>query len=198
MTGVEQTAERGAAGSEQSATDQAKERVQETAEQMGQKAQEVRGQAGDRVRQELDLRSTQAGGQVSTTAAAIRRVGEELRQDGNQGVAKYADQMAERVERLGSYLSQSSADRMLHDAESFARRQPWLVTLGGAAAGFLASRFVKASSANRYQRYDAENGNSAAALASPPTRDPGTVPSAQPDSAISTVTGERSAGRGQL
>src|SRR5215204_3806994 len=67
MTGVEQTAERGAAGSEQSASDQAKERVQETAEQMGQKAQEVRGQAGDRVRQELDLRSTQAGGQVSTT-----------------------------------------------------------------------------------------------------------------------------------
>ena len=198
MSGMEQTAERGAAGSEQSATDQAKERVQETAGQMGQKAQEVRGQAGDRVRQELDLRSTQAGGQVSTTAAAIRRVGEELRQDGNQGVAKYADQVADRVERLGSYLSQSSADRMLHDAESFARRQPWLVALGGAAAGFLASRFVKASSASRYERYDAENGNSPAALASPPSRDLGTVPSGQPDPAISTVTGERSAGRGQL
>ena len=43
MTGVEQTAERGAASYEHSATDQAKERVQETAEQMGQKAQEVRG-----------------------------------------------------------------------------------------------------------------------------------------------------------
>ena len=198
MTGVEQTAERGAASYEHSATDQAKERVQETAEQMGQKAQEVRGQAGDRLRQELDTRSTQAGEQVSTTAGAIRRVGEQLREEGNQGVAKYADQVAERAERLGSYLSQSNADRMLHDIENFARRQPWLAALGGATIGFLASRFVKASSANRYQRYDAENGNSPAALASPPARDLGTVPSDQPGPAISTATGERGAGRGQL
>jgi ElaB/YqjD/DUF883 family membrane-anchored ribosome-binding protein len=198
MSGVEQTAESGAAGSEQSATEQAKERVQETAQQMGEKAQAVRGQAGDRFRQELDSRSSQAGEQVSTTADAIRRVGQQLREDGNQGVAKYADQVAERVERLGRYLSQSSADRVLHDAESFARRQPWLVALGAAAVGFLASRFVKASSANRYQQYDAASGNSTAALASLPTRDPGAVTSGRPGAAISSATGERSAGRGEL
>jgi ElaB/YqjD/DUF883 family membrane-anchored ribosome-binding protein len=195
MTDMKQTAESGA-GSEQSATEEAKERVHETAQQMGQKAQEVRSQAGDRLRHELDSRSRQAGEQVLTTASAIHRVGEQLREDGNPSVAKYADQVAERVERLGRYLSQSSADRMLHDAESFARRQPWLVALGGAAVGFLASRFVKASSANRYQRYDAGNGNSPAALASPPTGDPGTVSSGEP-AAISSATGERSAGRGQ-
>jgi ElaB/YqjD/DUF883 family membrane-anchored ribosome-binding protein len=195
MTDMKQTAESGA-GSEQSATEEAKERVHETAQQMGQKAQEVRSQAGDRLRHELDSRSRQAGEQVLTTASAIHRVGEQLREDGNPSVAKYADQVAERVERLGRYLSQSSADRMLHDAESFARRQPWLVALGGAAVGFLASRFVKASSANRYQRYDAGNGNSPAALASPPTGDPGTASSGEP-AAISSATGERSAGRGQ-
>jgi ElaB/YqjD/DUF883 family membrane-anchored ribosome-binding protein len=198
MTDVKQTAESGAADSEQSATNEARERVHETAQQMGQKAQEVRSQAGDRLRDELDSRSRQAGEQVSSTAGAIRRVGEQLREDGNPGVAKYADQVAERVERLGRYLSQSSADGILHDAESFARRQPWLVALGGAAVGFLASRFVKASSANRYQRYDAGNGNSPAALASPPTPDPGTVSSGEPLPAISSATGERSAGRGQL
>ena len=196
MTDMKQTAESGA-GPEQSATEEAKERVHETAQQMGQKVQEVRSQAGDRLRHELDSRSRQAGEQALTTASAIHRVGEQLREDDwNSSVAKYAEQVAERVERLGRYLSQSSADRVLHDAESFARRQPWLVALGGAAVGFLASRFVKASSANRYQRYDAENGNSPAALASPPTRDPGTVSSGE-TAAISSATGERSAGRGQ-
>ena len=181
MTGVKQTAEGGAAGSEQSTTEQAKERVQETAQQVGQKAQEVRGQAGERVRKELDTRSTQAGEQVSTTAEAIRRLGEQLRKDGNHGVANYADQVAERVERLGSYLSQSNADRVLHDVESFARRQPWLVAFGGAAAGFLASRFVKASSANRYRETNEGNGSGPAALPARATGDPAMAAIGEPE-----------------
>jgi ElaB/YqjD/DUF883 family membrane-anchored ribosome-binding protein len=194
MTDVKQPAAGGSHGSAQSTTGQAKERVEETAQQVGQKAQEVRDQAGERVRKELDTRSTQAGEQVSTTADAIRRIGEQMRDGGNHGVAKYAEQVADRVERLGTYLTQSSADRVLHDVESFARRQPWLVALGGAAVGFLASRFVKASSATRYQRSDAEN-RSRATLPSGPARDAGTVSSGV---AISPATGERSAGRGQL
>ena len=194
MTGVKQTAEGGAAGSEQSTTEQAKERVQETAQEVGQKAQEVRGRAGERVRTELDTRSTQAGEQVSTTAEAIRRLGEQLRKDGNPGVANYADQVAERVERLGSYLSHSNADRVLHDVESFARRQPWLVAFGGVAAGFLASRFVKASSANRYRKTNAGNGSGPAALPARATGDPATAATGQPGG----VTGGRSEGRGDL
>ena len=194
MTGVKQTAEGGAAGSEQSTTEQAKERVQETAQQVGEKAQEVRGQAGERVRKELDTRSSQAGEQVSATAEAIRRVGEQLHEEGNHGVAKYADQVAERVERLGSYLSQANADHVLHDLEGFARRQPWLVAFGGAAAGFLASRFVKASSANRYRETHAGNGSGPAALPARATGDPAMAATGAPDG----VTGGRSEGRGDL
>ena len=194
MTDVKQPAAGGAAGSEQSTTEQAKERVQETVQQVGQKAQEVRGQAGERVRKELDTRSSQAGEQVSTTAEAIRRLGEQLRKDGNHGEANYADQVAERVERLGSYLSQSNADRVLHDVESFARRQPWLVAFGGAAAGFLASRFVKASSANRYRETNEGNGSGPAALPARATGDPAMAATGEP----SGVTGGRSEGRGDL
>jgi ElaB/YqjD/DUF883 family membrane-anchored ribosome-binding protein len=197
MTDVKQPVA-GAHGSEHSTTEQAKERVQGTAQQVGQKAQEVRDQAGERVRKELDTRSTEAGEQVSTTADAIRRVGEQMREDGNQGVAKYAEQVADRVERLGTYLTQSSADRVLHDVESFARRRPWLAALGGAAVGFLASRFVKASSATRYQRSYAENGSSRATLPYAPARGAGTALSGEPGVAIGPATDERSAGRGQL
>src|SRR3954468_21416844 len=84
----------GASGSGKSATDQTKEVVQETAqqvqEQVGQKAQEVRSQAGTRVRDELDTRSTQAGEQVTATANAIRRVSQQLREEGQEAPAKYA------------------------------------------------------------------------------------------------------------
>jgi gas vesicle protein len=136
--------------------EQAKEKVQETAQQVGQKAQEVKGQAGERVRGEIDARSTQAGEQVSSTADAIRRVGGQLREEGKDMPAKLADQAAERAERLGRYLTEADADRMLRDLESMARRRPWLAGLGGVVAGFLASRFVKASGS---RRYEAQAGN---------------------------------------
>ena len=53
--------------------------------------------------------------------------------------------LAERTERLGGYLSSANSDRLLRDVEGFARRQPWLMAAAGATAGFLASRFLKAS-----------------------------------------------------
>jgi ElaB/YqjD/DUF883 family membrane-anchored ribosome-binding protein len=146
---VTQTAQPTPAGPEQGTAEQAMEKAQETAQQVqqqaGQKAQELKSQAGSKLRTELDNRSTQAGEQVSSTAAAFRRVGEELRGEQKDGPARLADQVADRAERVGRYLTESDGERILRDLEQFARRRPWLVAVTGAAAGFLASRFVKAS-----------------------------------------------------
>jgi hypothetical protein len=79
-------------------------------------------------------------------------VSDQLREQGKEGPAKLAQQAADRTERLGSYLEESDADRILSDIEQFARRNPWAVVAGGLAAGFVASRFLKASSSDRYQR----------------------------------------------
>jgi len=136
---------------EQSTTEQAKEKVQETAQQVQDKAQEMKGQAGDRVRQELDTRSTQAGSQLQFTADAMRRTGKQLRDEEKEGPAKVIDMVAERAERLGNYMTGAKADQIVRDIEDFARRQPWLVAVGGATLGFLASRFTKASSSRRYE-----------------------------------------------
>lgn len=134
---------------EQSTTEQAKEKVQETAgqvqAQVGQKAQEVRGQTAQTIRQQLDSRSTQAGEQVTATADALRRVSGQLRQEGNATPAQYAERAAEPVERLGRYLTESNGERILRDAEQFARRRPWVTVLGGATLGFFVARFIKAS-----------------------------------------------------
>jgi hypothetical protein len=142
-------------GSAQQATDQAKQKAGEVAGQAQEKAQEAAGQAKSRARDEIDRRSTDAGEQVSTTAQDLRSVGDTLREQGKDTPARIADQAADRAERLGGYLKESDADRILNDVEDFARRQPWVVVAGGLAVGFMAARFLKASSSERYQQRSA-------------------------------------------
>ena len=79
--------------------------------------------------------------------------------------------MADRSERLGAYLSRTDGDGLLRDVEEIARRQPWLVAGAGALAGFMASRFVKATSGNRYrhEHVGLRSGTTASSRAAVPT-----------------------------
>jgi ElaB/YqjD/DUF883 family membrane-anchored ribosome-binding protein len=126
-----------------SSAEQAKEKAQE-------KAQEATQQARRTLRDQVDSRSTQAGEQISQQASDVRSLSQELRSQGKEGPAKMAEQAADRAERMGSYLTRSDADRILDDIEDFARSNPWAVMVGGLAVGFVASRFLKASSGDRY------------------------------------------------
>jgi hypothetical protein len=82
----------------------------------------------------------------------VRSVADELRKQGKDQPAKLAEQAAARVERVGGYLQESDADRILRDVEDFGRQKPWVVALGGVALGFVAGRFLKASSAQRFEQ----------------------------------------------
>jgi hypothetical protein len=151
-------------GSGQSAASDAKEQAQEKAQQVaGQakdQAQQAAGQGKQRAKTLIDERSTQAGEQVSTQASDIRTVGQKLREEGKEGPAKLADQAADRVERLGSYLTGSNADRILQDLEDLGRKSPTAVIAGGIALGFAASRFLKASASERYVQRSSSAGRS--------------------------------------
>jgi ElaB/YqjD/DUF883 family membrane-anchored ribosome-binding protein len=152
----------GGAQSESSgATDQARDKAGEVAGQAQEKAQELAGQASDqakqaagqareRVRDQVDQRSTQAGEQVTSQASDIRTVAQKLREEGKDKPAQLAEQAADRVESVGSYLTRADADTILHDIEDFGRQRPWAIIAAGAALGFAASRFLKASSSDRY------------------------------------------------
>ena len=133
--------------SESSTTGQAKEKAQ---------AQEAAGQAkqkaGSQLRSQVDQRSTDAGHRVGGLASDVRAVEESLREQGKDQPAKLAEQAADRAERLGSYLKESDADRILGDVEDFGRRQPWAVIAGGVVVGLVASRFLKSSSIDRYEK----------------------------------------------
>src|SRR3954463_8862051 len=129
-----------------STTEQAKEKAQET-------AQQAAGQAKNRITEQVDQRSTEAGHRVSSMAQDARSVADELRNQGKDQPAKLAEQAAQRAESLGDYLQRADGDRILRDLEDFGRRQPWAVIAGGVALGFAASRFLKASSSRRYEEH---------------------------------------------
>ena len=154
MAEVSTPPERGTAPSSQDeqngAAAQAQEKAQEVVGQAQEKAQEAKQQAGGKLREQVDQRSNEAGEQVTTAASDLRTVGEQLREQGKETPAKLAEQAAERTDQLGSYLTESDADKILRDVEDFARRQPWAVVAGGLVLGFAASRFLKASSSQRY------------------------------------------------
>ena len=173
MTEITQERRAPADGSqEQSATEQAKQKVQEAGgevrQQAGQKAQELRAQAGGEVRRQLDDRSTQAGKEATATADALRRVGDQLRQEGKTGTAQYAERAAQPVERVGRYLTEADGERLLRDAEQFARRRPWVAVLGGATLGFLVARFIKASGTDDAAASSSVPSTQAALPAAPP------------------------------
>jgi len=130
---------------------QAASQVEEAAASAQQTAGELKQQGRSKLGETLDQRTTQVGGQARQMAQALRRSGEQLREqaDGKQ-VAGVAEGVAERIEGLGGYLERTSGDELLRDVEDFARRRPWIVAGAGLMIGLAASRFLKASSERRY------------------------------------------------
>lgn len=161
------------AQSSTSTTEQATERLGEGAEQIQEKASEAKARTRDRLREQIDTRSTETGEQMTSTASALRQTAERLRTEQRGPQAKVLDQIADRTERFGRYLTETDGDRLLRDVERIARQRPWLVAGGGTVLGFLAARFTKASSSRRYE----ENGRSASELHSRPALPQGSAAS---------------------
>jgi ElaB/YqjD/DUF883 family membrane-anchored ribosome-binding protein len=147
---MQQTDQSLSSGADRGGSD-AQAKATEVAEQAQEKAQQAAGQMQDKLREQIDQRSSQAAARIDEQASDLRSVGESLREQGNEGPAKAADQLAQYAEKVGGYLRQKDSHALLCDAEDFGRRQPWAVAAGGIVLGFAASRFLKASSSQRYQ-----------------------------------------------
>ena len=125
---------------------QAKETIQNKTEQL-------KSQTKSRLQEEIGNRSTQAGLQVRMVAQAIRQTGQELHKQGQEAQAGIIDQLAQRSDRVGTYLTDSDSDRIMQDVQALGRRakefgseRPWLVAAGALALGFVAPRVAKALS----------------------------------------------------
>ena len=115
-------------------------------------AADVAGKSRSFMSAQLDERATKIGAGITSTAGDLRRIATELRaSDTVSGAADFADRGADVIERVGTYLCEADGERLITDAEDFARQRPWVVALAAATAGFAASRVLKASSAERYR-----------------------------------------------
>jgi len=135
--------------SESSTTEQVKEKAQQVVGQVQETATNAKEQVGDRLSRVVQERSSQTGEQAIRVAESLRQSVTSMREQGQDGPARLAEQAADRVQALGLYLRDNDGDRILADVEDFARRQPMIVAAGAFAVGLLGARFLKASSARR-------------------------------------------------
>jgi ElaB/YqjD/DUF883 family membrane-anchored ribosome-binding protein len=138
-------------GAAAEAKDKGEELVSTTQQQITAKAHELGGEANFQIREQLDQRSTQAGEQLQSIGKTLQSGANQLRSEGKDLPARVVEEVARRADDVGGYLQSAEADRILGDIEGFARSRPWLTAGVGALAGFLASRFVKASGNRRYE-----------------------------------------------
>ncbi|MBV8423993.1 MAG: hypothetical protein JO349_02285, partial [Candidatus Eremiobacteraeota bacterium] len=67
--------------------------------------------------------------------------------------AHLAHNSADQADRLSRYLETADLETLLHDAETFARRQPLAVAGLGFALGVVGARILKAGGGRRYRLY---------------------------------------------
>jgi hypothetical protein len=140
-------------GQQEGLASQASAKVQDAASAAQEKASELGQQSSARLREQFDQRSTKAGSQVRSLAEALRRSGNDLSNEGNSDASQLSGRAAERIERLGAYLEQTSGDELMREIETFTRRRPWMLAGIGMLAGMAAARIMKASSEQRYDSY---------------------------------------------
>jgi hypothetical protein len=129
----------GQAGSRvaQTATDQAKEVVSETARQ----ARDLLGEAGGQARDQASVQQQKAAHQLYSVADELRDM---AAKGGQSGVAtEVAQQAAERIHGVASWLEQREPADVLQAVRDFARRRPTVFLASAVAAGLAAGRLTR-------------------------------------------------------
>lgn len=122
-----------------------------TTEKIKDKARETASTVGDQVTARASEQKSRATESLGNVAQAIRKAGDELRQQEQGGIAHYTDEFAGQIDRLSNYLQHRSVGDLMRDVEGFARREPGLFLGAAFALGLLGSRFIKSSNPNRYE-----------------------------------------------
>jgi hypothetical protein len=108
--------------------------------------------AGDRVRVEVDARSSRAAVELKAFGVAMRGSGVSLREQGHDGQADVFDEVARRADRLAARLAAADSDDLVEDAKrlatqaaAYARKEPALVIAGAFTLGLLVPKVLDAA-----------------------------------------------------
>lgn len=107
--------------------------------------------AVDRLKAEVDVRSSRAAVELKAFGVAMRGASQSLREQGNEGQADLVDELTGRADRLAAHLATSTTDDLVKDAKelasqaaAFARREPVLVIAGAFTLGLLVPKMLEA------------------------------------------------------
>lgn len=119
--------------------------VGELMEQAKETATKTADEVGGMIQKQLDTGVHMAGERLSGAVKNLTEVADTLEERGNTGASKLVHSATDRAERMTHYLENADSERMLSDANRYAREHMWVVVAGGALLGVVASRFLKAS-----------------------------------------------------
>jgi hypothetical protein len=142
-------------------TEQAKQQGQQLAQQARQQAGELANRGGEQVKSQLETQKHQVAQRMTPVQMALRETAQQLRKQGQEPVAQYADKASDQVERFSGYLRETEVDEIADEVRGFARSRPALFLGSAALVGFLGTRFLKSSSQGASS---AGNGEPVAAL----------------------------------
>lgn len=117
-------------------------------------AESLRRDAQARSTEFLEDKKMYAAGELSDVAQALRYGADSLRQQQHDQAGRYVNLAADSLEQFAGVLRQRDVGRLARDAGELARRQPGVFLGGAVAAGFLLSRFMKASSTRLHDEPD--------------------------------------------
>lgn len=123
-----------------------KEKVSEVTAEAQQQVSALSQQAKAEAKSSLQTQKEMAAQELHGVAHALRQTSSNLREQDQTMFAQYSNQVADRVERVSTYLEEHDLDELMGEAENFAHRQPELFIGGAFTLGLLAARFLKSSS----------------------------------------------------
>ena len=107
--------------------------------------QQAKDRAGERIESRITDSKSRAAETLSGVASTLLSSSQQLREQNHAGAGRAVERAAEGVERFAHYLQDTDVDEVVDQVYDFARRQPAAFMGGAFALGFLASRFIKAS-----------------------------------------------------
>jgi hypothetical protein len=109
--------------------------------------------ATEAVKSSVTEQKEAAASSLGDLAGALRKAAHES-DDGDASTTRIVEWAAEGLERVSTTLRSNDLDGMVRQVQSFARSQPVAFFFAAAAAGFLATRFLKAGADSQDHKSD--------------------------------------------
>lgn len=109
--------------------------------------------ATEAVKSSVTEQKEAAASSLGDLAGALRKAAHES-DDGDASTTRIVELAADGLERVSTTLRSNDLDGMVRQVQSFARSQPVAFFFAAAAAGFLATRFLKAGADSQDHKSD--------------------------------------------